>query len=171
MAELENKYLSEVQRVRAASLDSEFLALSLVFILVGVTGIVLFNGPMTPAGDSCYCLIPSPEPGAAQGTSSIILALGVLFFPMGLMKGGLPSIRRAGPAATKPVAGQVYTPVPMSSGGMFAVGLILVLIGIDAVLVPGYLVYKSMPLIAGGVVLAILGLLAIYFGAKKPSED
>jgi len=59
-------------------LDSGFLALSIAFILIGVTGIVLFNGPMTPAGDSCYCLIPSPGPGAAQGTSSIILAMGVV---------------------------------------------------------------------------------------------
>jgi hypothetical protein len=153
-------------------LDSEFLALSIVFILIGVTGIVLFNGPMTPAGDSCYCLIPSPEPGAAQGTSSIILAMGVLFFPMGLMKGGLPSLRKVAPAAgVKPVAGQAYAPLPLSSGGIFAVGLVLVLVGVDAVLVPGYLVYKSMPLIAGGVLLAVFGLLAIYFGAKKPSED
>lgn len=153
-------------------MDSEFLALSIVFILVGVTGIVLFSGPMTPAGDSCYCLIPSPEPGAAQGTSSIILAMGVLFFPMGLMKGGLPSFRKVSPAgAVKPVAGQVYSPLPISSGGIFAIGLVLVLVGIDAVLVPGYLVYKSMPLVAGGVVLALLGLLAIYFGAKKPREE
>jgi hypothetical protein len=153
-------------------LDSEFLALSLVFILVGVTGIVLFNGPMTPSGDSCYCLIPSPEPGAAQGTSSIILALGVLFFPMGLMKGGLPSFRKAAPAGTvKPTAGQVYTPLPLSSGGLFAVGILLVLLGIDAVLVPGYLVFKSMPLIAGGVVMALVGLLAIYFGSKKPTTE
>lgn len=153
-------------------MDSEFLALSLVFILVGVTGVVLFNGPMTPAGDSCYCIIPSPEPGAAQGTSSIILALGVLFFPMGLMKGGLPSFRKVAPAgAIKPTAGQVYAPLPLSSGGMFAIGIILVLLGVDAVLVPGYLVYKSTPLIAGGVVLALVGLLAIYFGSKKPGAE
>jgi len=64
-------------------LDTEFLALSFAFILIGVTGIVLFNGPMTPAGDSCYCIIPSPEPGAAQGTASIILAFGILFLPIG----------------------------------------------------------------------------------------
>jgi len=153
-------------------LDSEFLALSLVFILVGVTGIVLFNGPMTPAGDSCYCIIPSPEPGAAQGTSSIILALGVLFFPMGLMKGGLPSLRKAAPVApVTPVAGQVYTPLPLSSGSVFAIGVVLVLLGIDAVLVPGYLVYKSAPLIAGGVAMALVGLLAIYFGSRKPSTE
>lgn len=152
-------------------MDSEFLALSVVFILIGVTGIVLFNGPMTPAGDSCYCLIPSPEPGAAQGTSSIILAMGVLFFPMGLMKGGLPSFRKAGPAGAKPPVGQAYIPLPISSGAMFAIGLVLLLVGVDAVLVPGYLVFKSMPLIAGGVVLALLGILAVFVGYRKPREE
>ena len=153
-------------------MDSEFLALSLVFIVIGVTGIVLFSGPMTPAGDSCYCLIPSPEPGAAQGTSSIILAMGALFFPMGLMKGGLPTFGKARPVApAQPVAGKVYTPLPISSGGLFALGIILVLVGIDAVLVPGYLVFRSTPYVVGGVVLALLGLLAVYFGARKPRVE
>ena len=153
-------------------MDSEFLALSVAFILIGVTGIVLFNGPMNAAGDSCYCLIPSPEPGAAQGTSSIILAMGALFFPMGLMKGGLPTFRKTGPAVVaKPVPGQALTPLPISSGSFFALGLVLLLIGIDAVLVPGYLVFKSTPLVAGGVVLAVLGVLAVYFGTKKRQEE
>ncbi len=153
-------------------MDSEFLALSLVFILLGVTGIVLFNGPMTPSGDSCYCLIPSPEPGAAQGTSSIILALGVLFFPMGLMKGGLPSLGRVTPAPPSPqIGGTVYTPVPLSSGSVFAFGILLVILGIDAVLVPGYLVFKSTPITVGGAVLALLGLLAVYVGSRKPNPD
>jgi len=153
-------------------LDSDFLALSVAFILIGVAGIILFNGPMTPTGDSCYCLIPSPEPGAAQGTSSIILAMGILFFPMGLMKGGLPSLRKAGPRGpVPPAAGQVAAPVPIASSGIFALGIVLVLVGIDAVLVPGYLVFKSDPITAGGVLLTLVGLAAVYFGLKKPSED
>ena len=90
-------------------MDKEFLALSVVFMLLGVTGVVLFsslfyNGSifpvMTASGDSCHCVISSPEPSAAQGTSSIILMLGVMFFPMGLMKGGMPSFGRAPGAAT-----------------------------------------------------------------------
>ncbi|MDV3244743.1 MAG: hypothetical protein LYZ66_06190 [Nitrososphaerales archaeon] len=153
-------------------MDTEFLALSFVFILIGVTGIVLFSGPMTPSGDSCYCPIPSPEPGAAQGTSSIILALGVLFFPMGLMKGGLPSFRRVPAAPLAPqMAGRVYAPVPLSSGGLFAIGILLVILGIDAVLVPGYLVFKSTPITVGGAALALVGLLAIIFGSRKPAQD
>ncbi|MDV3277307.1 MAG: hypothetical protein LYZ69_02425 [Nitrososphaerales archaeon] len=153
-------------------MDSEFLALSAVFILLGVAGIVLFYGPMTPAGDSCYCLIPSPEPGAAQGTSSILLALGVLFFPMGLMKGGLPSLMRGPGAAPKPApGGQAYTPVQLASGGLLSLGIILVVVGVDLVLVPGYLVLGSTAVTAAGGVLAVLGALAMYFGSKRPKSS
>ena len=150
-------------------MDTEFLALSLAFILIGVSGIVLFYGPMNSLGDSCYCLIPSPEPGAAQGTSSIILALGVLFFPMGLMKGGLPSLggrpaalpAQKGPGAIAPAA-------PIASGRLFALGLALLVLGVDAVAVPGYLVLKSVPVAGAGGALAALGALAIYRGTRKP---
>ena len=151
-------------------MDSEFLGLSLLFVVIGAAGIVLFYGPMNSAGDSCYCLIPSPEPGAAQGTSSIILALGILFFPMGLMKGGLPSLRRGpGPVTPAPVTGMKATPsIPMSSGRLFAVGIILVVFGADALLIPGYLVLKSIPVTGAGVLLTALGALAVYSGSRKP---
>ena len=151
-------------------MDTEFLALSIVFILLGVTGIVLFSGPMTPAGDSCYCLIPSPEPGAAQGTSSIILALGVLFFPMGLMKGGLPSFGRGPGAAPKPVVpgAPVFTPVPLSSGRLFTLGILLIVIGVDVLLVPGFLIFRSPPLTLAGAVLTLAGAVGLVAGWARP---
>lgn len=152
-------------------MDSEFLALSLVFILIGAAGIVLFYGPMNATGDSCYCLIPSPEPGAAQGTSSIILALGVLFLPMGLLKGGPPSIRRPHGAVEEKVvlpSGKVYTPISVASGSLFALGVLLVVVGVDAVLVPGYLVLRSIIVIGLGIIIVAAGLVSMYFGWKKP---
>jgi hypothetical protein len=152
-------------------LDSEFLGISLLFVVIGAAGIVLFYGPMNAAGDSCYCLIPSPEPGAAQGTSSIILALGILFFPMGLMKGGLPSLRRVPGAPLAPMPGAKATsPVPISSGRLLAAGIILVVLGADAVLIPGYLVLKSIPLTGVGVVVTAFGTLAMYLGSRKPEK-
>jgi len=152
-------------------LDTEFFGLSLVFILVGAAGIVLFYGPMNAVGDSCYCLIPSPEPGAAQGTSSIILVLGLMFLPMGLMKGGLPSFRRGAlPVSAPQMAGaKVVTPAQIASGGLFALGIVLVLIGVDAVFVPGYLVFKSVQFEVVGAVVAILGALMTIRGLRKPS--
>ncbi|MDA4125362.1 MAG: hypothetical protein OK438_07970 [Thaumarchaeota archaeon] len=149
-------------------MDSEFLALSIVFMVLGLTGIILFTGPLTPSGDSCYCLIPSPEPSAGQGTSSIFLALGVAFFPMGLMKGGLPSFRR-GPGAPKVLpGGRVISPILIQSGSYFAFGLILLLIGVDAVLVPAYLVFKNPWYELAGILLTAAGGLSMGWGLKKP---
>jgi hypothetical protein len=159
-------------------LDEEFLALSIVFLILGITGILLFSSilppyysltpHMTPAGDGCYCIISSPEPGAAQSTSSILLALGVMFFPMGLMKGGLPSFRRApatGPA--KIPGGPVVSPLPIGSGGLFALGVAVLIIGIDAVLVPGFLVLKNPYYELAGVMLVAAGALSTVWGIRK----
>lgn len=154
------------------ALDSEFLALSGVFILLGIAGIVLFAGPLTPSGDSCYCIIPSPEPEAAQGTASIFLALGVMFLPMGLMKGGFPSLGR-GPQGTAPVklpSGRVVTPLQVLSGNYFALGIVLLLVGLDAVLVPGYLVFKNQWYELAGVLLTAAGGLAMAWGLRKPKS-
>ncbi len=161
-------------------MDKEFLALSVVFMLLGITGVILFGSlfsqyhsffpVMTSSGDSCYCLISSPEPGAAQGTSSIILALGVMFFPMGLLKGGLPSFGKTGPspAPMKLPSGRVVSPVQLMSGRYFAFGLVVLLIGIDAVLVPGYLVYKNMYYELAGALLAAAGGISMLWGLRKP---
>ncbi len=151
-------------------MDSEFLALSLVFVLIGATGIVLFYGPLTPAGDSCYCLIPSPEPRAAQGTSSIFLMLGLIFLPMGLMKGGLPTFRRGpGPAIQPRGVGVPVAPsIPITSASMVWIGILLVVVGGDALLIPGYLVLKSLLFEAGGGGLAAVGVLSIALGLRKP---
>jgi hypothetical protein len=164
-------------------LDKDFLALSVAFMLLGVVGIVLFSSlftqyrsifpVMTPSGDSCYCMISSPEPEAAQGTSSILLALGVMFFPMGLMKGGLPSFRRmpGPPAPVKLPSGRVVTPVAVLSGRFFAFGLVVLLIGIDAVLVPGYLIFGNVYYELAGALLGAAGALAIFWGLRKPKAE
>ena len=161
-------------------MDKEFLALSVVFMLLGVTGILLFGSlftqyhsvfpVMTSSGDSCYCVISSPEPGAAQGTSSIILALGVMFFPKGLMKGGLPSFRRmpTAPTQIQLPSGRVVTPVSIVSGRFLAFGLILLLVGVDAVLIPGYLVYKNIYVEVAGALLTAAGAIAMAWGIRKP---
>jgi hypothetical protein len=160
-------------------LDKEFLALSVVFMLLGLTGIVLFSSlttegsifpVMTPSGDGCYCLISSPEPSAAQGTSSIFLALGVIFFPMGLMKGGLPSFGKgpAGPAKVQLPSGRVVSPVVLVSGRYFAFGLLVLLVGADVVLLPGYLVYKNLYIELAGAMLTAAGAISMAWGIRKP---
>jgi hypothetical protein len=154
-------------------LDSEFLALSLVFILLGVAGIVLFNGALTPSGDSCYCIIPSPEPGAAQGTSSIFLALGLMFFPMGLMKGGLPSFRSpiVAPPALKQPTGRIVSPVQILSASYFALGVLLLIVGVDALLVPAYLIYKNVWYELAGILITAAGAIATGWGLRRPERQ
>ena len=157
-------------------MDNEFLALSIGFMILGLAGIVLFNGPMNSLGDSCYCIIPSPEPAAAQGTSSILLVLGMMFFPMGLMKGGLPSFGRGptlkpGPSAgpTAPVLPQaVVRPTIVSSGGLFVFGVIMTLFGVDAVLVPGYLIFENIWYEAAGALFTAAGAISMLWGLRKP---
>lgn len=159
-------------------MDKEFLALSVVFMLLGLTGIVLFSSlfsygsifpVMTPSMDGCYCVISSPEPSAAQGTSSILVALGVMFFPMGLMKGGLPTFGRApgAPAPVKLPSGKVVTPIQIGSGRYFVFGLVVLLIGVDAVLVPGYLVYKNAYIELAGAMLTAAGAISLAWGLRK----
>jgi len=125
-------------------LDSEYLILAAVLILIGVSGIVLFNGPKTPAGDSCYCIIPSPESSAMQGTAGILLIFGVMFVPIGILKGGLPMKTEGPPGVQMMKSGRVYAPVALTSGAQIGVGILLVIIGLDAVFVPGYLVLHSL---------------------------
>lgn len=172
-------------------MDKEFLALSVAFMIMGFTGIVVFsslfyNGSIFPvpecggtvctpssvaSADACFCLISSPEPSAAQGTSSILLAMGVLFFPMGLMKGGLPSFRKGFPASQAPIqlpSGRVVTPLQIASSGYFIFGIIVLLVGADAVLAPGYIVYKNPYMELAGAMLTAAGAISIIWGLRKP---
>ena len=147
-------------------MDSQYIILAFVLTLVGVAGIVLFNGAKTPAGDSCYCLIPSPEASAMQGTAGILLIFGVMFIPIGILKGGLPG-RRTGPPLGETVhSGRTYSPEWISSGGQLVFGIALVIIGVDALVVPGYLVLDSIPIMASGVVLAALGAVLAFRGSR-----
>ena len=146
-------------------MDSEYIILAFALTLVGVAGIVLFNGPKTPAQDSCYCLIPSPESSAMQGTAGILLIFGVMFIPIAILKGGLPG-RRSGPPVGEIVgSGRTYSPVWLSSGGQLVFGVALVVIGVDVLAVPGYLVFNSPSIISWGAILAALGVLLALRGS------
>jgi hypothetical protein len=152
-------------------LDSEFLALSVIFIFLGITGIILFTGPKTPVGDSCYCPIPSPEPGAMQATSGILLVFGGIFLPIGILKGGPPSFgRRAVPMSTAPgvvvPAAPRYTPLPLTSGKLYTLGILGVIVGGDFIEIPGFLIFDSRILTLVGVIIAGAGAVATYIGSK-----
>jgi len=147
-------------------LDDEFVILAIVFLLIGVTGVLLFTGPKTPAGDSCVCVIPSPEAGAMQGTSGILLIFGVLFLPVGLLKGGPPSFRRKG----GPQVGKTFTPAPFAHPRIFALGVLAVFGSIFAI-VPSIFVLNNIPVAILGVILAVDGSYLIYAGTKVSTPE
>src|SRR6267143_6617177 len=161
------KRLRNVLRARLRpSLDSEYIILAIALTFVGVAGMVLFNGERTPAGDSCYCLIPSPEASAMQGTAGILLIFGVMFIPIGILKGGLPG-RRIGPPVGETVgSGRTYSPIWISSGGQMVFGVALIVLGLDLLTVPGYLVFDSAPIVVSGEVLAWLGAILAIRGSR-----
>ncbi len=177
LAQSKGYYVPEMLKMSAIAevpsrLDSEYIILAAVLTLIGVSGVVLFNGPKTPAGDSCFCIIPSPEASAMQGTAGILLIFGVMFIPIGILKGGLPG-RRVGPPPPQTVgSGRVFTPVWLNSGGQLAFGVALAVIGIDLLLAPGYLVFHNTVMVAGGGVLGLLGgLLAVRGGRTRSSKQ
>lgn len=147
-------------------MDTEWFILAAVLTLIGVSGIVLFNGPKTSTGDSCYCPIPSPESSAMQGTAGILLIFGVMFIPIAILKGGLPGRRQGPPVGLTVGSGRTYSPQWLSSGGQLVSGIALVIIGVDVLVVPGYLVLDSVPIIGGGAVLAALGAILAYRGSR-----
>lgn len=153
-------------------MDSEYVILSVLLIVLGVTGIALFSGPKTPAGDSCFCIIPSPEAGAMQGTASILLIFGVMFIPIAILKGGAPSFRRAGLKTGEPLPypGKVFTPIPIASGRLFGLGALLLFIGIDLVAVPSFFILDSRPFFVAGIILSIIGGLLIYRGTQMKNH-
>jgi hypothetical protein len=159
-----------ITNVWKGSLDSQYIILAFVLTLVGFSGIVLFNGPKTPAQDSCYCIIPSPESGAMQGTAGILLIFGVMFIPIGILKGGLPGKRQGPPVGETSGAGRTFSPEWINSGGQLVFGIALVVIGLDAVVVPGYLVFKSLEIIGGGAVVAVVGVLLAIRGSRMRKQ-
>lgn len=115
-------------------------------------------------------MIPSPENNAMQGTAGILLIFGVMFIPIGMLKGGLPAKRTGPPVGETSGAGRTYAPEWMRSGGLLVFGVALVVLGADAVAVPGYLVFKSMEIIAGGAGLAAVGAVLAYAGSKMRKQ-
>ena len=139
-------------------------------ILMGVFGIVGITGtanvsPNIFASATCKC-IPSPL-ARLQELSVILLAFSVVLTPIGLTR------RNSGegtPTAPKgqgmTASGRVYTGPSMKSGGLFALGVSLVVMGVGLVAVPAFLVLGDPLLIGEGAAMVVLGLLLAYRGGR-----
>jgi len=104
-----------------------------------------------------------------QGTSGILLIFGVLFLPVGLLKGGLPSFRRR-PSAERPQVGKVFTPVPFASPRLFVLGVLVLFLGVDAIVIPAVFLIRSPILLIVGAILCGVGSYFVYRGTKLTGQ-
>ena len=75
-----------------------------------------------------------------------------------------------GPTKVQLPSGRVVSPLEIVSGRYFAFGLLVLLIGVDAVLVPGYVVYKNWYIELAGAMLTAAGAISMAWGIRKPKE-
>jgi hypothetical protein len=70
------------------------------------------------------------------------------------------------PRAETMASGRVYTGPPMKSGGIFALGVSLVVLGVALVAIPAFLVLMNPLLIGEGAAMVGLGVFLAYNGGR-----
>jgi len=149
-------------------MDVDYLAFAVlmgVFGIVGITATVNVS-PSIFAASTCNC-IPSPLV-RLQGLSVILLAFSFVLAPIGLMKRPTGSGTPTGTSvqgATSPAA--AYSGPSMRSGGLFFLGVSLVVFGIALVAVPSFLVLGNRLLIGEGAAMVAFGVLLAYRGGRS----
>ena len=144
-------------------MDVDYIAFAVLMGVFGIVGITA-TANVTPnifAASTCNC-IPSPVV-RLQGLSVILLAFSLVLAPVGLLK--RPT---GGPGVQSPASpGAVNAPPSMRSGGIFFLGVALVVFGIALVAVPSFLVLGNRLLIGEGAGMVALGVLLAYTGGRS----
>jgi hypothetical protein len=138
-------------------MDVDYLAFAILMGVFGIVGITA-TANVTPnifSTSTCNC-IPSPV-ARLQELSVILLGFGLLLAPIGLLK------NPTGGAA----AGSAYSGPSMRSGGLFFLGVSLVVFGIALVAVPSFLVLGNRLLIGEGAGMVAFGVLLAYTGGRS----
>ncbi|MDA4115164.1 MAG: hypothetical protein OK442_01250 [Thaumarchaeota archaeon] len=144
-------------------LDVDYIAFAVLMGVFGIVGITA-TANVTPnifAASTCNC-IPSPVV-RLQGLSVILLAFSLVLAPVGLLKrptGGLSVQSTATPGAG-------YSALSMRSGGIFFLGVSLVVFGIALVAVPSFLVLGNRLLIGEGAAMVAFGVFLAYRGGRS----
>jgi hypothetical protein len=148
-------------------LDVDYIAFAVLMGVFGIVGITatLNVSPNILASPSCNC-IPSPL-ARLQELSVILLAFSLVLAPIGIRRRsagvgapGMPTAQGAPPGGT-------YPGPSMRSGGLFFLGVSLVVFGIALVAVPSFLVLGNPLLIAEGIDMVVLGVLLGYVGGRS----
>jgi len=149
-------------------LDVDYLAFAVLMGVFGIVGITATANvsPSIFAASSCNC-IPSPVV-RLQGLSVILLAFSLVLAPVGLLKRPTGAAASGGPSVQGTTAPRgVYAGSPMRSGGLFFLGISLVVFGIALVAVPSFLVLGNRLLVGEGAAMVAFGVLLAYRGGRS----
>jgi hypothetical protein len=138
-------------------MDVDYLAFAVLMGVFGIVGITATANvaPNIFSTPTCNC-IPSPL-ARLQELSVILLGFSLILAPIGLMK--KPTAARA--------AGTAYSGPSMRSGGLFFLGVSLVVFGIALVAIPSLLVLGNRILIGEGAAMVAFGVLLAYGGGRS----
>jgi hypothetical protein len=148
-------------------LDVDYLAFAILMGVFGIVGITATANvsPNILASPSCNC-IPSSE-ARLQELSVILLVIAAVLAPVGMTRkptsAGAPSLPRAQGTGLSPA----YAGPSMRSGGLFFLGISLVVFGVALVAVPSFLVLKNPILVAEGATMVVFGLILAYRGGRS----
>lgn len=149
-------------------MDVDYLAFAVLTGVFGIVGITA-TANVTPnifSASTCNC-IPSPL-ARLQELSVILVAFSLVLAPIGLAKGPTRPGTPGGPrvqSVTTP--GAAYAGPSMKSGGLFFLGVSLVVFGIALVAVPSFLVLGNRLLVGEGAAMVVFGSLLAYRGGRS----
>lgn len=149
-------------------LDVDYLAFAVLMGVFGIVGLTATASvsPNILASPSCNC-IPSPS-ARLQELSVILLAFSLVLAPIGLKRRtvgvGTPTMPTTHGAMP---TGGAFSGPSMRSGGLFFLGVSLVVFGVALVAVPSSLVLGNPLLIAEGVDMVVFGALLAYVGGRS----
>jgi hypothetical protein len=140
-----------------------FAVLMAVFGIVGITATVNVS-PNVLALPSCNC-IPSPA-ARLQELSIVLFAISLVIAPVGLLRRN--SSVSAGVHHQNSTAAQETASIPpMRSGGLFFLGVSLIVFGVALVAVPSFLVLGNELLVLEGMAMVALGATLAYRGGRS----
>jgi hypothetical protein len=149
-------------------MDVDYLAFAVLMGVFGVVGITATANvsPNIFASSTCNC-IPSPA-ARLQVLSVILLGFSLVLAPIGLMRrpvavgtSGMSHVQSTTPS------GGAYSGPSMRSGGLFFLGISLVVFGIALVAVPSFLVLGNRLLVVEGAAMVVFGALLAYRGGRS----
>jgi hypothetical protein len=147
-------------------MDVDYLAFAVLMGVFGVVGITATANvaPNIFASSTCNC-IPSPA-ARLQVLSVILLGFSLVLAPIGLMRRSVgapvvPQVQGVTPS------GGAYTGPSMRSGGLFFLGVSLIVFGIALVAVPSFLVLGNRLLVVEGAAMVVFGVFLAYRGGRS----